>query len=185
MKKQPNYQKLILEELREIHLLIARSLPQDQGAVLKNDEYITLHMTSEMTPQYLFNECKKLFPIYSLIDLSKVISERKGNYTVSFKNSQEPDEENKNKSANDLKAEGNPGITLEERLLLEIEYFKKTGKNLDVKNYTLCSASRFRDGDVPHVGFNPVGCEVYVFEWSPGACVGSFLLARSAVLDKK
>ena len=41
------------------------------------------------------------------------------------------------------------GITLEERLLLEIEYFKKTGKHLDVENWTLCSGSRYQDGYVP------------------------------------
>lgn len=114
---------------------------------LKPESWATLHMKPEYTVQYLFNECQKLFSCYSWIDLSKITSERSGDYTISFKENIEADEEHKNKSASDVK--DLKTITLEERLLLELQYFKATGNHLDVNNITLCAGSRDSDGHVP------------------------------------
>lgn len=61
------------------------------------------------------------------------------------------DEELKGLSADVLKGQKIAGITLLERLLLEIKYFLETGEHLDPKTVTLCSGSRFSDGRVPDV----------------------------------
>src|SRR3989344_2728660 len=66
---------------------------------------------------------------------------RDGSYIRSFLAVIEADEENANKSANQLKEEGHEDITLMERLFLELVYFLMTGEHLDVINVTLCSGS--------------------------------------------
>jgi hypothetical protein len=52
------------------------------------------------------------------------------------------------------------GITLRERLLLELAYFDKTGKHLDINGVTFCSGSRGVAGSVPSVSWS--GSEVRV-----------------------
>ncbi|MCC6405001.1 MAG: hypothetical protein IT405_01265 [Candidatus Yanofskybacteria bacterium] len=76
-----------------------------------------------------------------------------GPYAVWVRDVQEADPEHANKSYNDLKEVGVLGITLLERLLLELVYFLETGQHLDVSNITLCSGSLSRDGGVPSVDF--------------------------------
>jgi len=116
-----------------------------------------------MTPQRLYDKCAEFFPCWKWADedLDRVVqSERTakdGTYAVWFRDVVEADEDLKNLSANDLKTKGIPGITLEERLLYELKYFKETGGHLDIENITLCSGSRCSDGDVPEVGWVPVG----------------------------
>lgn len=184
--KKTNYQKLMLSELKKINekidiVLLARmkDLPKKCSELLDESKYIKLEMKSYMSPQYLFDECKKLFPMYLWIDLENVTSERKGDYTVYFKNVQEADEENQNLSANDCKEKGIKGITLEERLLLEIVYFKKTGNHLDVDNLTICSGSRAADGGVPSVYWRSGRREVDV-GWTDSSGSGSRWRSRSA-----
>ena len=101
-------------------------------------------------------ECKKLFPVWRWTDdnLDQIVnSDRtsKKAYTVKVRANIESDEELKNMSADDLKEKGIVGITLLERLQLEIDYFKETGKHLDIDSVTLCSGSRRSDGSVPNV----------------------------------
>lgn len=76
-----------------------------------------------------------------------------GSYAVSFQPNIEADEKFKRMSANQLKAQNHKGITLLERLLLELGYFLATGRHLDVENITLCTGSRDQDGFVPGVYF--------------------------------
>ena len=76
---------------------------------------------------------------------------RDGSYSASFKKNIEADPEFAGKSAKDLEKAGVKGITLLERLLLELAYFMQTNAHLDVQNVTLCSGSRDSDGDVPRV----------------------------------
>ena len=91
---------------------------------------------------------------------------------------QEADEELKNKSANDLKSDGTNCVTLEERLLLEMMYFRETGKHLDIQNITLCAGSRRPRGGVPRVSWYSVGVGV---DWcGPGHAYGG-LRARAVV----
>jgi hypothetical protein len=76
---------------------------------------------------------------------------RDGDYQVKFLKTIEANPELKDKSADVLAKEGVKGITLLERLLLELGYFLATGNHLDLENVTLCSGSRYSDGHVPHV----------------------------------
>lgn len=74
-----------------------------------------------------------------------------GSYVVYFTANVEADENLKNLSANQLKSAETKGITLLERLLLELAYFLTTGKHLDENSVTLCSGSRCSGGRVPFV----------------------------------
>lgn len=78
----------------------------------------------------------------------------RGSYTVCFHRTIEADPEHHNKSAQMLTEAGVQGITLLECLLLELAFFLQTGDHLDKENVTLCSGSRFSDGDVPSVDWD-------------------------------
>ena len=66
----------------------------------------------------------------------------------------EAGKENENLSANKCKELNINGITLEERLLLELFYHWRTNKHLDINNVTLCTGSRDSGGGVPRVGWD-------------------------------
>jgi hypothetical protein len=105
----------------------------------------------------LLEVCRKLFPVWSYYsdkELDKMFPPVKT--SRKFKNVQEADEDLKNKSANDLEKEGIKGITLRERIIFELEFFKETGEHLDVKNVTLCSGSRDSAGSVPRAYWHVV-----------------------------
>jgi hypothetical protein len=108
------------------------------------------------TIEKALEECRKLFPV-SAHAMDDIVSDRdsKEAYSVFVKDTVEADEELKNLSADDLKEKGVKGITLLERLKLELDYFKETGKHLDIKNMTLCSGSRDAVGRVPSVRWDP------------------------------
>ncbi len=75
-----------------------------------------------------------------------------GHYAIRVRERIEADEELKNLSAEDIMARAFATMTLLERLLYELKYFRETGKHLDdVVNWTLCSGSRAADGSVPDV----------------------------------
>lgn len=135
-----------------------------------------------MTPQRLYDKCRELFPCWKWTDrnLDDIVqSERTakdGPYAVWFRDTVEADEDLKNLSANDLKKKDIPGITLEERLLMELKYFKETGDHLDIVNVTLCAGSRFSDGGVPRAGWLPDVREFSVRWYRPE---GSYAILRS------
>jgi len=110
-----------------------------------------------MTPQKLYDKCKELFSCWKWTDknLDEIVeSERtaeNNHYVIWVRNRIEADEELKNLSANDLKKKKIPSITLEERLIYELKYFKETKSHLDIENVTLCAGSRYSDGSVPYV----------------------------------
>jgi len=111
----------------------------------------------------LLNECRKKFKVWSYysdeqLDKDFPIPKMTTRY---FKDTVEADEKLKNLSANDLEAKGILGITLRERLIMELEYFDKTGKHLDIQNITLCSGSRDSVGHVPYAGWH--GARLYVY----------------------
>lgn len=87
-----------------------------------------------------------------------------GSYAVVVRRTIEADEENKHRSTNMLKKEGHQGITLSERLLLELGYFLTTDQHLDVKNVTLCTGSRLPNGHVPTVRYF-FGTRKVHFDW--------------------
>ncbi len=101
-------------------------------------------------------------------------------YAIWVRERVEADEELKNLSANQLKEQGVPGVTLMERLLLELKYFSETGKHLDLENVTLCSGSRCSVGHVPEVGWRVDRRELVVHWYRPDYRSGH-LRARAAV----
>jgi hypothetical protein len=173
--------KPILEEIKEQNKPIITGGEEVKKSSIPSDFTWKIEMKKEWTAKYIFNECKKLFPIwiYDKEELNKITSDRKGDYTVYFRDRVEADEELKSKSADDLSREGIKGITLEEILVLEIDYFNKTGKHLDIENVTLCSGSRVSDGRVPYVHFR--GDEVSVY-WCSSSDADSCVRARSVAV---
>lgn len=135
--------------------------------------------------QQVYDKCKELFPCWKYIDgnLDKAVSVNdrtpaNGTYAVWFRDWIEADEELKNLSANALKEKNIAGITLVERLLYELKYFKETGKHLDINNWTLCSGSRCPGGRVPGVGWGVGRLSV---GWCHPGSAGPSLRSRQAV----
>jgi hypothetical protein len=123
-----------------------------------------------MTPEKLYGKCKELFPSWKYADnLNTVVSDRKTDkdYCVWVRDRVEADEEMKNLSANDLARTDLKGITLEERLVYELKYFRETGSHLDAANWTLCTGSRVRDGGVPGVYWSRTSGEMDVYWYNP------------------
>ncbi len=108
---------------------------------------------------------------YNDMDESVVTNDRDpnrdGSYAIAVRSEVEADSENANKSANQLAKEGHKGMTLMERLLLELVYFLATREHLDVKNFTLCTGSRFVRGNVPIVFFHNGNGRVRVSYYGP------------------
>ncbi len=113
-----------------------------------------------LTLNQVWAKCRDRFPCSSDYgdDLDTKVPKNdrtsKTAYAKRLRNRVEADEELKNLSANDLTKQKIQGITLLERLLLELWYHWKTGGgHLDLLNWTLCSGSWGRGGCVPGVGW--------------------------------
>lgn len=112
-----------------------------------------------MKPQRLFEKCQEKFGTWKWTNenLDKIVTSDRmaddGHYAIWVRANVEADPHFKNLSANQLKDMNHKGITLEERLILELFYWWKTKKHLDINNWTLCSGSRYSDGRVPVVLF--------------------------------
>jgi len=129
----------------------------------------------------LLADCEKLFPVYSwYLDerMDKDFPPPKKITTRYFKKTVEADENLKNKSADDLGKKGIEGITLRERIIMELQYFNETGEHLDIINITLCSGSRRSDGDVPDADWSGSKFEV---GWFDAGDRGGGLRSREAV----
>lgn len=148
-------------------------------------------MAKGLTPQKLFDKLKELCPVwkYTNDDLDKIIisdrSAKEKAYAIWVRDRIEADEEHKNKSANGIKKEKIIAETLEERLLQEIEFFKRTGEHLDVKNVTLCAGSHHSAGNVPRVFFASDDGKVSVLWYDPDShndhlCVREAVCAEDA-----
>lgn len=112
----------------------------------------------DITTEGVYRQCARRFSCWKCTDDSLNVAVptndrdngRKG-YAIWVRERVEADEKHKDKSADDLKEAGIKGMTLLERLVYELKFFKETGNHLDVDNVTLCSGSRYSDGDVPDV----------------------------------
>ena len=137
-----------------------------------------------MTPQRLYDKCKELFPCWKWTEksLDEIVKSRRTSkdsaYAVWLRERVEADEELKNLSAEQLDEADVPGVTLEERLVYELKFFKKTGKHLDIVNITLCSGSRYGDGYVPRVGWSDGKMNV---RWYDPDNARDFLRSRQTV----
>ncbi len=148
---------------------------------MKTNNYFKIKETTQTTSEIL-NECRKLFTVYSYYDdtrLDKDFPPPKKLTTRYFKKNIEADEEYKNKSAKEIEGKGE-FITLRERLLMEIAYFKDTGEHLDIENWTLCAGSRNAGGSVPRVGWGSGGRRLVV-SWSYVDSSNPILRARAGV----
>ena len=139
-----------------------------------------------MKPQMLYDKCAELFTCgkWTEDDLDKIVKSDRiaeaGHYAVWLRGRVEADEELKNKSANMLKEEEILGITLEERFLYELKYFKETGAHLDIKNATLCSGSLYSGGVVPRVDWSDG--RLKVFGCHPDSRNDDYIRTRAAVI---
>lgn len=129
--------------------------------------------------------CKRLFPCNSYIgdglDRAVPTNDRTSGaaYARRFRNRVEADKENKNMSANSLAKQAVQGITLLERIVLELWYFWKTGGgHLDLVNLTLCTGSRDSDGRVPRADWSD---SRFRLRWCPPDHAHDDIRARSAV----
>ncbi|MFH1170376.1 MAG: hypothetical protein V1704_02355 [Candidatus Vogelbacteria bacterium] len=117
--------------------------------------------------------CRKRFDnvysVYNNLDQQVTVNDRTSvqTYAIWIRNRVEADEEFSNFSADQLKEKDVLGVTLMERLLLELKYHSETGEHLDIENITLCSGSRDSDGNVPDVNWNRDNRKLYVNSHNP------------------
>ncbi len=137
-----------------------------------------------LTLNRAYDACAKKFPcrLYT-DDLYKDVHTNDRtpteSYAVLIRDREEADEELKNLSADDLTEKHITGITLLERILLELKYFLETGKHLDKENVTLCSGSRSRGGHVPRADWH--GGE-FVVHWRGRGSRRPWLRSRAVSL---
>lgn len=86
--------------------------------------------------------------------VTKNARDTKETYATWVRAGAEPDEKYLGRSANQADPDMKLGVTLLERMLLEIIYFDETGKHLDIKGWTLCTGSRDSVGMVPDMGLS-------------------------------
>lgn len=149
------------------------------------DKHFCVIVAKGITINEAVKGLKKLFKVFlyakdldaNVVDNNRVADK---DYAILFNKNIEADEEFKNLSANQLKEKDINGITLLERLLLEILHFDATRKHLDVKNATLCSGSRDSVGHVPLVDWYSDDSKLDVYWYQPGS-FNYFLRARVVV----
>ena len=123
------------------------------------EKHFLVLVAKDITINTVVEAMRKRFKVYLYTeDLNSDVtkndrSSEGGHYLVLFNKNVEADEEFKNMSADDLAKKEHKGITLLERLLLEVLYFSETKKHLDTDNWTLCSGSRGSVGYVPEVNW--------------------------------
>ena len=127
-----------------------------------------------MTANRVFGQCSQRFKTWKYTDknLDDAIptndrDPKNGTYAIWVRDTVEADQRFSDLSANDLKTAEHVGITVLERLIYELKYFKETGKHLDIDNVTLCSGSRFSDGSVPNVFWGSSDSAMLVDWYSP------------------
>ncbi len=147
------------------------AIPEDPG-----DFGRVIIMAQGITPQSAYDLCAKNFPCWKWTDqnLNQIVTSdrttQKNPYAIRLRDRVEADKELKDLSANGLKKQAITGITLEEREIYELKFFKETGKHLDIQNITLCAGSRYANGHVPNVLWG--GDEVSVDWFLPGFANG-------------
>lgn len=173
-----SWAELYREEFNETHDFSGVTIPTREGFTRP------IIVAKGMTPNRAYEACKKHFPCWRYadnLDTEVPTNDRTPteHYAVCIHDRQEADEEFKNLSADDLAAQKMNGITLLERLLLELKYFRETGKHLDKENVTLCSGSRDRDGGVPDADWSDGRFGV---SWGYADDRGPGLRSREAVI---
>src|SRR3990167_3863135 len=106
------------------------------------EKTITITERPELKTSELIALCKTKFKVWSWRDDWDrwFPAPTQKTYRV-FRDQIEADEGLKNLSVNDLKKRGGEYMTFRERIIMELEYFERTGKHLDLENYTICPSS--------------------------------------------
>jgi hypothetical protein len=127
-----------------------------------------------VTIEMVLEACRKYFKVwkYTDEDLDAFTKDHErtaanGHYAIRVRERVEADEELKGWSANQVALHHLTTMTLLERLIYELKYFKETRKHLDVSNVTLCAGSRYQDGYVPRVNWRSDGGRLYVDAYHP------------------
>lgn len=111
-----------------------------------------------VTNNQVFEACAKRFSCGRYTDNLDAIRDlhAKGTTARRFRATVEADPERKNKSADDIEDAGltPKAMTLKERMLLELWYFRETQEHLDIDNWTICAGSRDPNGSVPSVNWS-------------------------------
>lgn len=128
--------------------------------------YWTITDSPDVKTSEIINEMEGLFKVWHYLskeELDEQFPPPEKITTRYFLSSVEPDLETMGKSA--IEADPNQtGISIRERMLMEIQYFKKTGEHLDIKGWTICTGSRYAGGGVPRVYWDPCIADVHV-DW--------------------
>jgi hypothetical protein len=157
-------------------------IPADPGGFLR-----VIIVAKGITPQSAYDLCSQNFKCWKWTsdNLDKIVTSERtaqnGHYAIRIRDRVEADEELKGLSYNQLKAQNFVGITLEERLIYELKYFKETSKHLDIHNWTRCDGSLYHVGCVPYVGWDGLDDEMSVFRYHPDLASDG-LRARVAVV---
>ncbi len=150
----------------------------------KEEKWRLLFIAEGLTNNKVFDACKKKFPCYKYADdLDKSVTKndrdpKNGTYAIWVRDVVEADEVHKNKSAKMLQEGKIFGITLLERMILELKYFTETGKHLDINNWTLCSGSRNFDLYVPYAYWYS---DKFKVSWNSTGNSNEFLRSREVV----
>ena len=120
-----------------------------------------------LTLNQVYDAMSKAFKCWRYSDdldksVTKNTRDTKTAYAIWVRDGQEPDEKYLGKSTNQADPNMTIGVTLLERMIMEIKCFDWTGKHLDIKGVTFCTGSRFSDGDVPRVDWRSDFQEVRV-----------------------
>lgn len=120
----------------------------------EGDDWRLIFIAKGLTINLAFDKASKLFPTWRYAeDLDKAITKNvrntQNNYAIWVKDGAEPDQEFLGKSTKQADPDMKLGVTLLERIILEMKYFLETGEHLDIKGLTFCSGSRSSGGNVP------------------------------------
>lgn len=147
-----------------------------------------LVMAPFMTAQWLWDCARERFGAWkysatesldTLVEHNDRDAAKDGAYAFFCRDRVEPDDEHRNKSYDQILVAAIKGMTLAEYENLRIWFHYKTGKHLDIANWTHCTGSRCRDGRVPD-GDGGNG-KLHVF-WNSRVSAHGRLRAREVVL---
>jgi hypothetical protein len=202
-KKRENVQNPApYEQMREVLAMVVKAVPQLTASQASHfigrqrqvaakihaifaqaDSWWVVTERPGVNTSQLIAECRALFPVWCWQadeEFDKDFSAPHEATTREFKPNVEADEDLKNMSYDDLQRVGIQGITLRERLIMELQYFKETGTHLDAENITLCSGPLYRDGSVASTGWDP-GYGRFDLHWDDRDSAHDDLRSRQAV----
>ncbi|MDO8604062.1 MAG: hypothetical protein Q7K40_01485 [bacterium] len=136
-----------------------------------------------LTLNQVYDRMSKAFKCWKYSDnldesVTKNARDTKETYAIWVRVGVEPDEKYLGKSTYQADPDMKIGMTLLERMFLEISYFDETGEHLDIIGWTLCTGSRRADGYVPSVGLDDDRVRVH---WDGPGSSGARCGLRSAV----